>query len=100
MTVDTARGHEFDAGGSGLYLLPRRAAQGIRSIGLAPEKPAVTAGHGDGPARGYHSWAGEDPQLHRTADLDRQTVCGADVPDGGDASAQVEGCVFGATQDG
>ena len=51
-------------------------------------------------ARGYHSWTGEDPQLHRTADLDRQTFGGADVPDGGDASAQVEGCVFGAAQDG
>src|SRR5215204_1313554 len=65
---------------------------------LAPEKPAVTAGHGDGPARGYHSWTAEDPQLHGAADLDRQTVCGADVPYGCDAGTQVEGCVVGAAQ--
>src|SRR5215211_1332237 len=100
MAVDAARGHELDAGGSGLYLLPRRAAHGVRSVGLASEKPAVTAGHGDGPACGYHSWTGEDPQLHGAADLDRQTVGGADVPDGGDACAQVEGRVLGAAQDG
>src|SRR5215203_1818972 len=98
MTVDTARGHELDAGRSSLYLLPHRAAQGVRPIGLAPEKPAVTAGHGDGPARGYHSWTAEDPQLHGAADLDRQAVCGADVPYGCDAGTQVDGCVVGAAQ--
>jgi hypothetical protein len=100
MTVDAARGHELDAGGPCLYLLPRRPAHGVRPVGLPSEKPAVTAGHGDGPARGHHSWTGEDPQLYGAADLDRKTVGGADVPDGGDAGAQVEGRVLGATQDG
>ena len=82
------------------FISSRAARRKASGPSASPEKPAVTAGHGDGPARGYHSWTAEDPQLHGTADLDRQTVCGADVPDGGDAGAQVEGCVFGAAQDG
>ena len=59
-----------------------------------------TAGHGDSSARRYHPRAGEDAQLHGPRHVDRETIRRADVPDGGDAGAEVQRGVFRAAERG